>query len=221
MARQRRHIQELIAISACLVALGVTNHTEIGIGRNGRAVQQVLADHPRFVRHRVVQRVGADVAPVAIQVALSAGGAGSAELQQPGGGLRSDVIEMHLHLGDSELGFRGEPRIGYGGEPRIGYGGQLRVGHAVDFRCGGRGDCLGGVEHGGLRDVAVEASSPSCFWYSGSSVGRSASAWLKLRSRERSSAIPSSTTEAGIPATTAWMNSCNDACCTVGTGAAS
>ena len=128
-----------------MVALGVTNHTEIGIGRNGRAVQQVLADHPRFVRHRVVQRDGVDVAPVAIQVALSAGGAGSAELQQPGGGRRSDVIEMHLHLGDSELGFRGEPRIGYGG--------QLRVGHAVDFRCGGRGDCLGGVEHGGLRDV--------------------------------------------------------------------
>src|SRR6476619_1075241 len=207
------------------------------VGRNGRAVQQVLADHPRFVRHRVVQRDGVDVAPVAIQVALSAGGAGSAELQQPGGGLRSDVIEMHLHLGDSELGFRREPRIGYGGEPRIGYGGeprigyggeqrigyggQLRVGHAVDFRCGGRGDCLGGVEHGGLRDVAVEASSPSCFWYSGSSVGRSASAWLKLRSRERSSAIPSSTTEARIPATTAWMNSCNDACCAVGTGAAS
>ena len=90
---------------------------------------------------------------MAIEVALPAGGAGPAELQQPGGGLRSDVIEMHLDLGDSELGFRGEPRIGYGGEPRIGYGGQLRVGHAVDFRCGGRGDCLGGVEHGGLRDV--------------------------------------------------------------------
>src|SRR6476659_10871344 len=123
--------------------------------------------------------------------------------------------------GEPRIGYGGEPRIGYGGEPRIGYGGQLRVGHAVDFRCGGRGDCLGGVEHGGLRDVAVEASSPSCFWYSGSSVGRSASAWLQLRSRERSSAIPSSTTEAGIPATTAWMNSCNDACCTVGTGAAS
>ena len=137
MARQRRHIQELIAISACLVALGVTNHTEIGIGRNGRAVQQVLADHPRFVRHRVVQRDGADVAPVAIQVALPAGGAGPAELQQPGGGLRRDVVEMDLDLGDLQLGFLGEPRIGC----------------AVGLRGGGRGDRLGGVEHRGPRDV--------------------------------------------------------------------
>src|SRR6476646_5070249 len=110
------------------------------LGRNGRAVQQVLADHPRFVRHRVVQRDGADVAPVAIQVALSAGGAGSAELQQPGGGLRSDVIEMHLHLGDSELGFRGEPRIGYGGEPRIGYGGEPRIGYGGEPRIGYGGE---------------------------------------------------------------------------------
>src|SRR6478736_4575401 len=109
-------------------------------GRNGRAVQQVLADHPRFVRHRVVQRDGADVAPVAIQVALSAGGAGSAELQQPGGGLRSDVIEMHLHLGDSERGFRGEPRIGYGGEPRIGYGGEPRIGYGGEPRIGYGGE---------------------------------------------------------------------------------
>ncbi len=162
------------------------------------------ADHAGLVGDGVVQRDGADVAPVPVQVALPAGRAGAAQLEQPGGGLGCDVVEVHLDLGDLQLrlGRQLRRRVPVDRYPRRWPARSPRRRRAPrPWRCR---RCWPARR--------VDAAAAGRRW--AVSVG----AWLKLRSRDRSSATPSSTTAARTPATTAWMYSCSDAYCTVGVG---
>ena len=120
-----------------------------------------------------------------VQVARPAGRAGPAQLEQPRRGLGRHRVEVHLDLGDLELRLGRQRCIGHSGR---------RSGESV------AAPIASAASSTAARAMnAVLAISPSWRCSSGSSVGRSVTAWLKLRSRERSRATPSSTTDSRMP----------------------
>lgn len=64
------------------------HRTPEGLRLSGRvdAVQGVIADGVVFPAHRIVQRMGADIAPVAVQIIRRHGGRGAGQLEQLVGG---------------------------------------------------------------------------------------------------------------------------------------
>src|SRR3989344_220129 len=83
-----------------------------GVARRLYAVEQVVADQVEFPARRVVQRMGAGVAPVTVEVVFAEHRAGTGQFEELAAGEQGDFGGQHLGLGDHHRGVRHRVFIG-------------------------------------------------------------------------------------------------------------
>ena len=112
-----------------------------GVARGQHAVQVVVADQLGLPAHRIVQRMGARIAPVAVEVVSGARGRGTGQLEQFLAGLQRDLGGQHLGLRHRHRG--------------------ARAGRGVE-RAGGNGvERASGVQQDLARGVHIDLQAPT------------------------------------------------------------